>query len=67
LHHEVPGVTIPEEIRQRVEAAGENGSRVGVELAIELIQGIKSWAHGIYLMPQFSRYDMVAEIVEAVK
>jgi homocysteine S-methyltransferase len=67
LHHEVPGIFIPEETRKRVEAAGENGAAVGVELAVELIQSIKPWAGGVYIMPQFSRYDMVAEIIEMVK
>ncbi len=67
LHHEVPGVSIPEETRQRMEKAGEDGPRVGVELAVELIQKIKPWAQGIYIMPQFNRYDMLAEIIEAVK
>ena len=50
-----------------MEKAGENGSRVGVELAVELIEGIKPWAQGVYIMPQFSRYDLIAEIIEAVK
>ena len=67
LHNEVPGVFIPEEAIQRIEAAGEEGARVGVELAVELIEGIKGWAQGIYMMPQFHRYDMAAEIIEAVK
>jgi homocysteine S-methyltransferase len=67
LHNEVPGIFIPEDARKRIEAAGDNGSRVGIELAVELIEKIKSWAAGIYLMPQFNRYDMVAEIIEAVK
>jgi homocysteine S-methyltransferase len=67
LHHEVPGVFIPDEALQRIEAAGEEGARVGVELAVELIERIKGWACGIYIMPQFHRYDMVAEIIEAVK
>jgi hypothetical protein len=31
------------------------------------VANIKSWASGIYIMPQFHRYDMVAEIIEAVK
>ena len=66
LHNEVPGIFIPEEIRQRIEEAGDNASRVGVELAVELIEGIKSWASGIYIMPQFHKYDMVAEIIEKV-
>ncbi len=67
LHHEVPGIFIPEEARARIESATDGGAKVGVELAVELIQNIKSWASGIYIMPQFHRYDMVAEIIEAVK
>ena len=67
LHNEVPGISIPEEARKRLESAGDSASKVGVELAVELIQGIKSWAHGIYIMPQFHRYDMISEIIVAVK
>ena len=67
LHHEVPGVFIPEEARKRIESAGENSAKVGVELAVELIEGIKGWASGIYIMPQFHRYDMISEIIMAVK
>ena len=67
LHNEVPGISIPDEARSRIEAAGEDGVRVGIELAVELIEQIKSWASGLYIMPQFHKYDMVAEIIEAVK
>ena len=66
LHNEVPGIFIPEEARKRVEEAGEDGAKVGVELAVELIDQIKSWAGGVYLMPQFHKFDMVAEIIEQV-
>jgi methionine synthase / methylenetetrahydrofolate reductase(NADPH) len=66
LHNEVPGISIPEETRQRVEEAGENGAKVGVELAVDLIQQIKGWANGVYIMPQFHKFDMVAEIIEEV-
>jgi methionine synthase / methylenetetrahydrofolate reductase(NADPH) len=69
LHNEVPGVFIPEEARRRVEQAGdtEDGIKVGVELAVELIQQIKGWASGVYFMPQFHRYDMVADIIEKIR
>ena len=67
LHHEVPGVFIPDETLKRIETAGDEGARVGVELAVELVEQIKDWAGGVYIMPQFHRYDMVAEIIEAVK
>jgi homocysteine S-methyltransferase len=66
LHNEVPGIFIPEETRQRIEAAGENGGQVGVEVAVELIDQLKTWANGIYIMPQFHKFDMVAEIIERV-
>jgi len=50
-----------------MEQAGEGGAKVGVELAVKLIEAIKPWAQGVYLMPQFSRYDLVAEIIEKSK
>jgi homocysteine S-methyltransferase len=69
LHNEVPGIFIPEEIRKRVEAAddSERGASVGVELAVELIQQLKGWAGGVYIMPQFHKFDMIAEIIEQIK
>ena len=67
LHNEVPGIFIPEETRKRVEAAGDEGVKAGVEIAVELVEQIKPWAGGVYVMPQFHKYDMVAEIIEAVK
>ncbi len=68
LHNEVPGIFIPDEIRTRIEEAGdaERGARAGVEVAVELIGQIKGWANGIYIMPQFHKFDMVAEIIERV-
>lgn len=67
LHNEVPGIFIPDETRARVEAAGEDGVKAGVEIAVELIDQLKAWAGGVYIMPQFHKYDMVAEIVESIK
>jgi methionine synthase / methylenetetrahydrofolate reductase(NADPH) len=67
LHQEVPGVTIPEEIRARMEKAGEKGAREGVTIAIELIQQLRVFSQGIYMMPAFNRFDYAAEIIEAVR
>ena len=66
LHHEVPGIFIPDETRRRIETAGEEGGRAGVEVAVELVEQLKTWAGGVYLMPQFHKFDMVAEIIESV-
>jgi len=67
LHNEVPGINIPEAIRARMEAAGEDSPQEGTRIAIELVEAIKAWGQGIYLMPPFGRYELVAEIIEAVK
>jgi len=67
LHNEVPGISIPEEIRRRIEDAGTEGVKAGVEITVELVEQLKAWAGGVYIIPQFHKYDMVAEIIEAVK
>ena len=67
LHNEVPGISIPDETRKRIEAAGDEGVKAGVEITVELVEQVKPWAGGVYVMPQFHKYDMVAEIIEAVK
>ena len=67
LHHEVPGISIPEKTLQRMEQAGEHAAEEGVRIAVELIEQIRPWAQGVYLMPQFSRFDLIAEIIEQVK
>jgi homocysteine S-methyltransferase len=67
LQNEVPGIVIPEASLQRIQKAGETASAEGVKIAVELIQKIKAWGQGVYLMPQFHRYDLVAEIIESSK
>ena len=67
LHNEVPGISIPDETRRCIEAAGDDGVKAGVEIAVELVNQLKAWAGGVYIMPQFHKYDMVAEIIESVK
>jgi homocysteine S-methyltransferase len=67
LHHEVPGISIPETIRTRMEQAGEAGVKEGIRITAELVTQIKAWGQGIYIMPQFNRYEVVAEIIETVK
>jgi len=67
LHHEVPGIFIPDETRARIESAGEEGAKAGVDVAVELIDQLKAWAGGVYLMPQFNKFDMIAEIIESIQ
>jgi methionine synthase / methylenetetrahydrofolate reductase(NADPH) len=66
LHNEVPGISIPESIQVRIERAGENAPQEGVLLATELINALRQTVQGVYLMPPFGRYDLAADILDAV-
>lgn len=67
LHNEVPGISIPETIKNRMRKAGEKSAKEGIKIAVELIESMQSEVQGIYLMPAFNRFDHVSEIIEKVK
>ena len=52
LNNEIPGVTVPEGILRRIEAAGESAHEEGIQVALELIDSIKRYkgVNGIHLM-----------------
>jgi methionine synthase / methylenetetrahydrofolate reductase(NADPH) len=62
LHNEVPGITIPDEVRTRMRAAGEHGHEEGLDLAQELLSAARRLVQGVYLMPSYGRYDVVEKL-----
>jgi homocysteine S-methyltransferase len=66
LHNEVPGITIPLDIRQRMKNAGDNALDEGVAIAAELIKECRGMVSGVYIMPPFGRYDMVEKIMAEI-
>ena len=66
LHNEVPGIFIPEAMRQRMAAAGADGPAEGVRLAQELLAELRGRVQGVYLMPPFGRYDLAAEVLDSL-
>jgi methionine synthase I (cobalamin-dependent)/5,10-methylenetetrahydrofolate reductase len=67
LHNEVPGIQIPKPIREQIAAAGDRAPQEGVRIAVELLHSLSSIVQGVYLMPPFHRYDLAAEIIEAIR
>ena len=69
IHNHIPGMTIPEDIHERMRKAGkgEAGQREGVAIAIEALMSVKDRVAGTYIMPPLGRYDMAVEIIEAVR
>jgi methionine synthase / methylenetetrahydrofolate reductase(NADPH) len=63
LHNEVPGITIPEPVQRRLADAGADARRLGFELARELVEGSRSRAAGIYVIPPFKEPDAALELL----
>jgi methylenetetrahydrofolate reductase (NADPH) len=65
MHYDVPGVSIPQQILNRLEKAGEDAAEEGIQICLELIEEIKKkeGVNGIHLMP-VAWEKMVPRIVE---
>ena len=64
LHNEVPGITIPDEIRARLAGAdAESARRIGVEYARAIYLAARESFGGVYFMPPFNNYDAVREVM----
>jgi methionine synthase / methylenetetrahydrofolate reductase(NADPH) len=65
LHNEVPGITIPEEIQQRLADAGADAKALGFELARELMDEARDRAAGVYIIPPFKEPTAALDLLEA--
>jgi homocysteine S-methyltransferase len=68
LHNEVPGMVIPEDIRERMRKAGsgEAAHAEGVKIAQEALLAAKEVAQGAYIMPPFNKVDLAVRVIEAL-
>jgi len=64
LHNEVPGITIPDPVLRRLEDAGPDAARVGLELGRELMEASRSRAAGIYVIPPFKEPAAALELLD---
>jgi homocysteine S-methyltransferase len=67
LHHEVPGITIPDATRAALHDAGEHGAEVGLRITEELLAAVGDRVAGTYVMPSFGRYEQAAELVRRLR
>lgn len=68
LHNEVPGIVIPEQIRNRMRGkTKDEGIREGLAIAREFIDAARNRVGGFYLMPPFGNYRIAAELVRYIR
>jgi len=68
LHNEVPGMSIPDDIRARMEKAGsgEKAQSEGVAIAREATIAAREKAQGVYIMPPFNKVELAVRVVEVL-
>jgi homocysteine S-methyltransferase len=68
LHNEVPGMSIPDDIRERMRKAGsgDQARDVGVKIAQEALLASKELAQGTYVMPPFNKVELAVRVIEVL-
>jgi homocysteine S-methyltransferase len=68
LHNEVPGMRIPDDIRERMRKAGsgEAAQDEGVAIAREALVAARALAQGAYIMPPFNKVELAIRVIEAL-
>ncbi len=66
LHNEVPGMQVPEHVRERMRKAGSGapGRKEGVAIAREMLAAVHQRVAGAYVMPPLERYELALEVVD---
>ena len=69
LHNEVPGMRIPDDIRERMRQAGsgEEAKLEGVKIAQEALLVAREQAHGAYIMPPFNKVELAVRVIEVLR
>jgi methionine synthase / methylenetetrahydrofolate reductase(NADPH) len=69
LHNEVPGMQIPEPIRERMRKAapGAESRKEGVNIAREMLFAVRERVQGAYLMPPLGKYELALEVLDGLK
>jgi methionine synthase / methylenetetrahydrofolate reductase (NADH) len=68
LHNEVPGMSIPDDIRERMRRAGsgEAAQAEGVRIAQEALLAARDRVQGVYIMPPFNKVDLALRVIEVL-
>ncbi len=68
MHNEVPGIEIPDWLRQKMADSPDDdcAMETGIDEARRLCSSLKSQAQGLYLMPPFGSHHIAEKVMEAV-
>jgi methionine synthase I (cobalamin-dependent)/5,10-methylenetetrahydrofolate reductase len=66
LHNEVPGMQVPDAVRERMRKAGSGAAarKEGVAIAREMLAAVRSRVAGAYVMPPLEKYELALEVID---
>jgi methionine synthase I (cobalamin-dependent)/5,10-methylenetetrahydrofolate reductase len=66
LHNEVPGMQVPDSVRERMRKAGTGpeARKEGVAIAREMLAAVRHRVAGAYVMPPFERFELALEVID---
>jgi homocysteine S-methyltransferase len=66
LHNEVPGMQVPDSVRERMRKAGggPEARKEGVAIAREMLSAVRHRVAGAYVMPPFERFELALEVID---
>ncbi len=64
LHHEVPGIVVPDDLLAALEAAGADADRIGHERAVRMLQQAPERAAGVYLIAPFKQPQAILPLID---
>jgi homocysteine S-methyltransferase len=69
MNNEVPGVSVPPAIMERMRRAdtGERARAEGVRIAQQILLEIRELVQGVQIAPPFGRYALAVEVAQALK
>lgn len=68
LHNEVPGMQIPDSIRERIKnvSSGEGQKLEGIKIAQEQLKELAPMSQGTYIMPPFNKVESAIKVLEVL-
>lgn len=67
FRNEVPGIVIGDDLIARLNGVGNKTRTEGLKIAIETIAALRSRLAGVYLIPAFERFDVIARVIDAIR
>lgn len=66
MHYEIPDITIPDAVRERMRKAGDQGIETGIAIAREFLKEGRPMVDGVYIIPPFNQFTIAMTLLDGL-